>query len=334
SLLLLLGAVGLLLLVACVNVAHLLMARSLARSREMAVRRAMGAGTGNLLGQLTTESLVVGLAGGAGGLLIAKLALTLFRRWTVELPRGADAALDLRVFLVCFGLAALTALVFGLLPAFRGVGRDVQTHLRAGGRGMSGGRSVQAFRSGLVVFEVAVSLVLVASAGLLMRSFLAVTAIDPGVDAEDVWVLPLTPTNVETAEEYRTRMDAILGALERIPGVASASYGLEMPFEHVAGNRCCWSNRFTPPDEPEASPLRIYMHAISADYFTSVGTELVAGRAWDGLDAGGSPHPVVVSEAFAVRVFGSAAAAVGRELPEVQDGSVIVGVAEGTRHYG
>src|SRR5690606_20766172 len=86
--------------------------------------------------------------------------------------------------------------------------------------------------------------------------------------------------------------------------------------------------------EPDASPLRIYMHAISADYFTVVGTELVAGRTWDRLDAGGSPHPVVVSEAFAVRVFGSAAAAVGRELPEVQDGSVIVGVAEDTRHYG
>jgi len=167
-----------------------------------------------------------------------------------------------------------------------------------------------------------------------MRSFLAVTAIDPGIEPDDVWVLPLTPANVETAEAYRTRMDAILNAVERIPGVSSASYGLEMPFEHVGGNRCCWSNQFTPSDGPETTPLRTYMHAVTADYFTTVGTGLVAGEVWDRLDADGSPHPVVVSEAFAVRVFGSAAAAVGRELPEVQDGSVIVGVAEDTRHYG
>lgn len=334
SLLLLLGAVGLLLLVACVNVAHLFMARGLARTREMAVRRAMGAGTRNLLGQLTRESLVVGLAGGVGGLLIAKVALSSIRRWTVELPGGADATLDLRVFLVCFGLATLTALIFGLLPAFRSVGRDVQAQLRAGGRGMSGGRSVQAFRSGLVVFEMAISLVLVASAGLLMRSFLAVTAIDPGMEPEGVWVFALTPANVGTADDYRTRMDAILRAVERIPGVASASYGLEMPFEHVGGDVCCWGNRFTPPDEPETTPLRVSMHGSSDGYFTTVGTEIVAGEVWDRLDADRSPHPVVVSEAFAVRVFGSADAAVGRELPEVQDGSVVVGVAEDTRHYG
>src|SRR5690606_28975301 len=146
------GAVGLLLVVACVNVAHLFMARSLARTREMAVRRAMGAGTRSLLGQLAAESLAIGIAGGALGLLLAQGALMLFRRWTVALPRGADAALDLRIFLVCFGLAAGAALVFGLLPAFRAVGPDLQGQLRASGRGVSGGRRVQAFRSGLVMF--------------------------------------------------------------------------------------------------------------------------------------------------------------------------------------
>lgn len=334
GLLLLLGAVGLLLLVACVNVAHLFMARSLTRTKEMAVRRAMGARTRNLLGQLSTESVVVGLAGGLGGLLIAQGALSFFRRWTVELPRGADAVLDIRVFLVCLGLAGLAAVLFGLLPAIRTLGRDVQTQLRAGGRGMSGGRNVQAFRSGLVVFEVAVSLVLVASAGLLMRSFLTVTAVDPGVEPDDVWVVPLTPANVETPEEYRARMDAILSAVERVPGVASATYGLEMPFELVGGNRCCWSNAFRPPDEPEATPFRIALHATSGAYFETLGIELVAGGAWAALDPGASPRPVVVSEALAVRAFGSAGAAVGRELPELQGGAVVVGVAEDTRHYG
>lgn len=334
GLLLLLGAVGLLLLVACVNVAHLFMARGLSRTREMAVRRAMGAGTWNLLGQLSMESLVVGLAGGAGGLLLAQGALAFFRRWTLELPRGADAALDVRVFLVCFALAVLAAMLFGLVPAFRTAGRDVHDDLRSAGRGVSGGRKLRAFRSGLVVFEVAISLVLVASAGLLMRSFFSVTSIDPGVETEDVWVLPLTPTNVETADGYRTRMDAVLTSLQGIPGVASATYGLEMPFEHVNGNKCCWGNRFTPPDEPDATPFRIDLHGVSAGFFETFGTELVAGRAWDPLAASASPVPVVVSEAFAVRLFGAAEAAVGRELTELRGGAVVVGIAEDTRHYG
>lgn len=334
GLLLLLGAVGLLLLVACANVAHLFMARGLARAREMSIRRAMGARTWNLLGQLSAESLVVGLVGGIGGLVIAQGALAFFRRWTVELPRGSHAVLDMRVFLVSMGLATLAALVFGLVPAFRTMGRDVQEGLRSGGRGMSGSRRVQAFRSGLVVFEVALSLVLVASAGLLMRSFLSVTAIDPGVEAEDVWVVPLTPANVDTPDEYRARMDAVLAELQGIPGVSSASYGIEAPFEHVGGNKCCWGNRYRPPDEPEATPLRIDLHPVTRDFFETFGTELVAGSVWDALDARSEPRPVVVSEGFAVRAFGSAEAAVGRELPEVADGVIVAGVAEPTRHYG
>lgn len=334
GLLLLLGAVGLLLLVACANVAHLFMARGLARAREMSIRRAMGARTCNLLGQLSAESLVVGLVGGIGGLLIARGGLAFFRRWTAELPRGSDVVLDMRVLLVSIALATLAAVVFGLVPAFRTMGRDVQDGLRSGGRGMSGSRSVRAFRSGLVVFEVALSLVLVASAGLLMRSFLSVTAIDPGVEAEDVWVVPLTPANVDTPDEYRTRMDAVLAELQGIPGVASASYGIEAPFQHVGGNKCCWGNRFQPPEEPEATPLRLDLHAVTEDFFETFGTELVAGSVWEALDARSEPRPVVVSEGLAVRAFGSAEAAVGRELPDVVGGAVVVGVAEPTRHYG
>ena len=300
----------------------------------MAVRRAMGAHTWKLLRQLSSESLVIGVAGGAGGLLLAYGALEYFQRWTVALPRGADVGVDVRVFLVCFGLATLAALVFGLTPAFRVLGRDVHKGLRSGGRGMSGGRGVEALRSGLVVFEVAVSLVLVASAGLLMRSFLSVTSVDPGVEPAGVWVVPVTPANVDDADEYRTRMDAVLASLATIPGVTSAAYGMEMPFEHVGGNRCCWGIRYTPEEEPDATPIRLDLHGVSADFFETTGTELVAGATWDPLNARSSPRPVVVSEAFAIRVFGSAEAAVGRELPNIQGGSLVAGVAEATRHYG
>lgn len=333
GLLMLLGAVGMLLLVACANVAHLFMARGLSRAREMSIRRAMGARPWNLLVQLSAESLVVGLAGGAGGLLIAQLALGFFRRWTVQLPRGIDVTLDPRVFLACIGLATTTAFVFGLLPAFRTIGSDVQVGLRAGGRGVSGGRGVQAFRSGLVIFEVAMSLVLVASAGLLMRSFMSVTAVDPGLVTENVWMLPLNPTNVETPEDYGNRMELVRRAILAVPGVASANYGIEAPFQYVGGDGCCWSNAAVPPGEPEANPVRLQLHPVSEGFFQTYSTELVAGGVWSRSEAGASPTPVVISEALAVRFFGAADAALGREIDAAR-GIVVAGVAEQTRHYG
>ena len=333
GLFLLLGAVALLLLVACANVAHLFMARGLSRAREMSIRRAMGARTWNLVGQLSAESLVVGLLGGAGGLLIAQGALAFFRRWTVDLPRGTTVTMDMRVVAVAIGLATLTALLFGLVPALRTVGRDVHTGLRAGGRGMSGGRSVRAFRSGLVVFEVAVSLVLVASAGLLMRSFASVTSIDPGIETEGVWVLPLNVANVESPEDYVERMEPVRRALESIPGVEAATYSLEVPFQHVGGNFCCWGNRATPPGETEDNAVRLHMHPVAPDYFETFGTEIVAGELWTSATATASPRPAVVSEPLAIRFWGSAEAALGREL-ENAGGSVVVAVAEATRHYG
>ncbi len=333
GLLLLLGAVGLLLLVACANVAHLFLARGLSRGGEMSIRRAMRARTWSRVGQLSAESLLVGLLGGLGGAALAQGALVFFRRWTVELPRGLDVAVDLRVLAVCIGVATATAFVCGLLPALRAVGRDVQEGLR-GARGMTGSRRLGALRSGLIVFEVAISLVLVASAGLLMRSFLSVTAIDPGIEAEDVWVVPLNPTNVSSPEDYRNRMEPIRQAFLSIPGVTEASYGIEGPFEWVGGDRCCWSNRAPPPDEPEATPIRVFLHPVSEGFFATYGTELLAGTPWTRATATASPTPVVISEAMAIRFFGSAEAAVDREIPELRGGVVVAGVAEATKHYG
>ncbi len=310
------------------------MARGLSRGREMSIRRAMGARTWNLLGQLAAESLVVGLLGGLTGLLLAQGALAFFGRWTAELPRGTDVALDPRVLGVAIGLATLTALVFGLVPALRTVGRDVQEGLRGTARGVSGGRGIQAFRGGLVIFEVAISLVLVASAGLLMRSFVTVTTIDPGLVTEDVWMLPLNLANVESPDDYRLRMEPMREALLAIPGVETATYGIEAPFEHVGGDKCCWGIREAPPESADMTPVMLSMHPVSHGFFETFRTELVAGEAWTRADAGTSPTPVVVSEGMAVRFWGSADAAIGRELPDVADGVRVAGVAEATRHYG
>ncbi len=330
---LLLGAVALLLLVACANVAHLFMARGLSRGREVAIRRALGARSGNILAGLAAESLAVGLAGGLVGLVLAALTLSGVRTAIDELPRGTTIDLDPGVFAFAVGLATVTALLFGMVPAMRTLGGDVQTTLRGAGRGVSGGRHVEFMRSALVIGEVALSLVLVTSAGLLMRSFMTVTARDPGIRAESLYVVPLAPQNVESADRYRQRLDAVRMALQGVPGVESVTYGIEAPFEFTGGEGCCWSNRMTLEGDEGGSPLRVTLHPASPDYFRTYGTEVAAGRAWDEDDADGSPTPLVLSEALAVRRFGAAEAALGQSMTEPMEGTV-VGVAEATLHYG
>ncbi len=330
----LLGAVGLLLLVACANVAHLFMARGISRGREMAIRRALGARTGNLLGQLAAESLSVGVAGGLLGLGLGKLALVGFSAWTADLPRSSEIALDWRVLLFAAALATSTALIFGLVPAIRTLGRDVQNSLRGSGPGMSGGRSIRALSSGLIIGEVAISMVLVSSAGLLMKSFMTVASRDTGMDVADVLMVPLNPANIETPDDYRARMDEVTRAISEVPGVRAVSYGMEAPFEFVGGQNCCWSNSYTPPDEPDSNPIRLIMHTAGGDFFGALGTELVAGGIWGSTNPGDSPTPSVISQGLAIRLFGSPKAAIGKELPELGSGLLVTGVAEPTLHYG
>ncbi len=333
GLILLLGAVGLLLLVACANVAHLFMARGLSRGREMAIRRAIGARSTNILAGLAAESIAVGLTGGFVGLLLAQGGLSTLRSLTSELPRGTTIDLDAKAYLFGVGLATLTALLFGMLPAMRALGRDVQTSLRGGGRGVTGGRGVEALRSSLVVGEVALSLVLVASAALLMRSFLAVTAQSPGIVAEGVYVVPLAPQNIEDADMYRQRMDGVRAALKTLPGIEAVAYGIEAPFEFTGGDRCCWSASVTPDGDEASQPYRVSMHPTSPEYVETYGMELIAGSAWTESEAGDSPLPMIMNEEFAIRMFGSADAALGRVIDEPREGRVI-GVTAGTRHYG
>ena len=332
GLLLLLSAVGLLMLVACANVAHLFMARALGRDREIAIRRAMGAGTGDIVRRLALEAVAIGAAGGALALGIAIAGLAAFERWTVQLPRGTDISLDGGIFAVGILLATGTALVFGVGPVLRLVGRDVQDTLRGGGQGITGGRGVRALRGGLIVAEVAISLVLVTGAGLLMRSFSTVTSQDPGIDADGVRMVVLNPTGLDEAEPYVTRMHAVDRALERVPGVQSAGWAMAAPFQFVGGDACCWGNRIGEGDDA----LRIRMHTVGGDWWETLGTRIVAGAAWDpdrvAFDM--ADMPVVISEELAIRMFGSAEAALGRVLEDITHDPVVVGVAEPVLWYG
>lgn len=332
---LLLAAVALLLVVACLNVAHLFLARSLGRVREMAVRRALGAGAGGLVQQLLTESLVIGALGGLFGLGLAWFGLeALLTLNPTALPRAEAVTLDLRVALFAIALSGTTAVVFGLLPALRAVRGDLTTELKGSSRSSTSGRGTRRVRSGLVVAEVALSLVLVAQAGLLLKSFMQVQANETGVRAAGVWTVPLTLTGPETPEEYRQEMDAIAASLASVPGVSVAGYGMTLPLEFTGGSRCCWSWGNIEVDGVLDESSRLMLHPISETYFDLLGIDLVVGSMWSAASEEEDPVPVVVSERLAIDAFGAAEEALGHLIGRNGQTLRIIGVAPDVKHYG
>jgi len=333
---LLFGAVALLLLVACLNVAHLFLARGLGRVQEMSVRRALGAGAGGLLQQLLAESLVIGAAGFAVGLGLAWVGLkSMMALNPSALPRADVVSLDLRIAAFAGLLSAATAVLFGLVPALRTIGSDLTSGLKGSSRSTTSGRGPQRLRSGLVVVEVALSLVLVAQAGLLLKSFMQVQAHDTGFTSAGVWTIPLTPTGVDAPEDYKLAMDEVVGSLQALPGVESAAYGLTQPFEFTGSGRCCWSNSRVAVDGAENESLRLMLHPVSEDYFTTLGVQLRAGAMWTELSETNRPVPVVISERLAIDLFGSADDALDHVLgSEDRLQMRVAGVAPDVKHYG
>ena len=333
---LLMGAVALLLLVACANVAHLFLARGLARTREMAVRRAMGAGTGSLTAQLLIESLVVGLMGGALGAALAWAGVSAFVALNPSaLPRQSAVSIDPRVLAFAVAVSALTSLVFGLVPALRSVRTELADELRGAARTATTGRGVTLLRNAMVSGEVALSLVLVAGAALLAKSFLTVRGQDPGFEVENVWTVPLTVTEVTTPEQYVTLMDGILESVRRVPGVRSAAYGLTMPLERTRGT-CCWSTSLS-TEGATGEPVQVMRHPVTDAYFETLGIERLAGRMWNEAEARAETPPVVISATLAGALFGSPTDAIGRVLISPRSGQAVgevVGVVADTRHYG
>lgn len=327
------GAVTLLLLVACVNVAHLFLARAVERSGEMSVRRALGAGTAALARQLAAESLLVGAAGTALGAAVATISVGAFRTFAPGfLPRMEGVGVDVRVlgFAVAVGLA--TSLAFGLLPALRLALRDRGNPLHLAARGSTPSRRAHGARHALVVVEVALSLVLAAQAGWLMRTFANLQGVELGFRTADVWTLPLRPTDMETPADWNRRVQAIRESLLAVPGVRSASFGLTLPLEWVGGDQCCW--RTSPDFIRDAAERPVAMHPVDADYFDLFALRLVAGRPWSRAEAGSATSPAVLSEPLAVDVFGAAELALGQSMKVSDVTYTIVGVVADNRHYG
>jgi len=298
----LLGAVGFLLLIACANVANLLLARATARQREISVRAALGATRWHIVRQLLAESVLLSLAGGVLGVLFGHWGLqAMLAIAPANLPRSAEIVLDGGAVLFTVVLAVATGLVFGLAPAVQGLKVNLVDALKDGSRGTSDARR-HWVRSGLVVAEIALALVLLAGAGLLMRSFTRLAHTSPGFDAGNaLWVSVAAPNSkYDTPEKQAAFIDAVRARFAALPGVQVVGATHVLPFsgsDYVLGLEI--EGRNVPENE---LPSTNYF-AVTPGYFQAMGIQLVRGRDFTAQDRAGAPRVAIVSQAVADRFF-------------------------------
>ena len=334
----LLGAVGFVLLIACTNVANLLLARAAARGREISIRAALGAGRGRLVIQFLTESLVLALAGGVLGLLLAMWGTDALLAIIGDgLPRAAEVQLDGRVVLFTVGLSVLTGLVFGLVPALQASRVDLHGAMREGARD-TGGRASGRVRSVLVVSQVALALVLLVGAGLFMRSFMALQGVEAGFDPRDVLTARLSLPQERYGEPSKRAsvMADLLARVQSVPGVESAGLATLLPLT----GRSDWSfdveGRAQMPNGPPRPAVEY--RAVSADYLKVLRVPLLRGRMLLDSDGFDSPHAVVVNETMA-RVIFPGEDAIGQRLRLHRRGqsepwATVVGIVKDVKEWG
>ena len=322
-LLILLGAVSLVLLVACANVANLLLARSLARRQELAVRAALGASRGRIVRQILTENLVLALAGGAAGIAVAYAGLAVLQAATADLlPITFTPRLDHRVLAASLLVAIVTGPLVGLLPALRARRLDLNAALADGGRGSSSATQHRT-QSALVIAEVALTVVLLASAGLLLRSLARAASVDPGFDARGVLAfdLSLPDASYPTREERLAFVSALLERLRSEPGVDAAGTAMGIPFAGGA-----YGEFFSRPDSADSQRVTGRLDFVSPGFLQALGVRLVAGRWLTEADNRIDGPRVIVVNQRAVRLFHPDAPAIGETLVIAGNPWTIVGV--------
>ncbi len=313
------GTIGLVMLIACANVTNLLLVRVEARQQELAVRAALGAGWRRILSALLVESVMLGLLGGIVGLGLAYAGVRfLAATGPANLPRLSEISMDARTLGFAFLISVLSGLLFGLVPALKYAGPRASLELRSAGRTISVSRERHRARNLLVVGQVAMALILLVSAGLMIRTFEALRAVDPGfTDARHLQVMRISIPGLLIPETERvTRTESqILDKLSAIPGVKSAGFGSEMPMEGFDSD---WDTIFvegkTYP-KGEIPPLHFYKH-VSPEFFATSGTRLIAGRELTWEDVYGLRPVVMVSENLARQEWGTPANAIGKRLTE------------------
>ena len=333
---LLLGAVGLVLLIACANVASLLLARAISRERELAMRVALGAGRGRLVRQCLTESGVLGLSGGVLGVALAAFGFRPFvALWPGALPRVEEVHLDWRVLLFALVVSLLSGFLFGLAPALRAPVKRLEQALRGGGRGVAG--SSRRLHGSFVVSELALAVVLLVSAGLLGRTLLHLSSLDPGINVRNVLVtrMALSPATLADPAKTRAAWKDVLERARRVPGVQSVATVDTFPMREGDNEQGYWTSADVPPTNKLPFAL---MTCVSPDYLKVMGISLRRGRFLDDRDVLDAVPVVVIDEVLAQNAFGTQDP-VGKRLwiPEMGYTSnvfEIVGVVGHVRHWG
>ena len=312
---LLLAATGLLLLIACANVANLLLARATSRRKEIAVRAALGASRWRVVRQLFVESLTLASAGGAFGVLLAYwLADLLAAAAPADIPRVENVGIDAAVLTFSIAVTLLTAILFGLAPALTAARVNLTDALGDGSRA-AGGRHGNRLRAALVVGEIAVTLVLLAGAGLALRTFVKLQQVDTGFDTENVltFQLRLFGKKYADASAVRNFYQQLIERLEAQPGVEAAGAVLIRPLEGVIGWDVPYATANQSPDEAKRNRVPNFQ-VVTPHYFRSVGLPLKAGREFTEHDAEKSPKVAIISEAMARSIFAPGVDPVGQRL--------------------
>jgi putative ABC transport system permease protein len=331
----LLGAVGLVLLVACANVAGLLLARATARTREIAVRRALGAARGRIVRQLLTESTIIALLGGTLGTLLGVWGLAGMRAMLPleDLPFWMTFEVDRTVLLFTLGASIASAVLFGLTPALHVTRRDVTTSLRDGGRSVAGDARTGRLRGVLVVAQLTLSLVLLAGATLMMRSFVHMTSADPGFRAAPLLAFEtsLQGTRYHSDSAVAAGYRALVERLAALPGVAAVAAASQLPISTC----CSWTHYYPAGKSYQAADApTAYSTAVTPGYFDALGIPLLAGRTFDARDRDGAPRVVVVNRTLVEREWGGQGPPIGKRLKLDAADSVewtVVGVVVDTK---
>ena len=331
---LLLGAVGLVLLIACTNVASLLLARAVSRERELAMRVALGAGRGRLVRQCLTESAVLGLSGGFLGVGLAAFGLKPFvALWPGSLPRVEEIQLDWRVLLFALTVSLLSGFLFGLAPALRAPVRELEQVLRGGGRSVAGGS--RRLHSSFVVSELALAVVLLVSAGMLGHTLLHLSSLDPGVNVRNVLVsrMALSPSTLANTDRIRAAWQDVLERAHRVPGVQSVATVDTFPMRQGFNEVGYWPSANVPEENKRPNALAT---SVSPEYLNDMGIPLRRGRFFTNQDRVGSELVIVIDEVLAKQAF-DGQDPIGKRLwmPDMGYGPfVVVGVVGHVRHWG
>ena len=303
ALLVMLGAVGLVLLIACANVANLLLARAVARQKEVAIRMALGASRGRIVAQLLTESLLLSLVGGVLGLLLASWGMQLLVAYgPANVPRLRDVSIDRYVLFFTLFVSMLTGILFGLVPALQASRPDPGNTLKQDGRGLTHARSSR-MRGALIVSEVALSLMLLVGAGLLINSFWRLLRTDAGFDPQNVLALdiPLGRAKYTTPEQRSAAFEELIARTKTIPGVRDAAVVSNVPLTDF-DIELSFQIEGRPPYKLGEEYVSDYT-IVSNDYFRTMNIALQRGRVFTNQDTSNSPRTLVVSDAFARRYF-------------------------------